>query len=200
MSSYQQQSGFTLVEMIVSLTLFSVVITITVGALLSLIGSNDQLRTEQSVMTNLAFALDSMSREIRTGTYFFCSTGTNFNNQDLTIGARTTQDCTATSTGLSFVEGGRSITASTGSTRIAYYFDSSNHAIMRRVGNQAPQSMTSEGIYIANLEFTVTGTDTLEASTNTEQPTVTIFIDARDSATGIPNYVQTTVTQRALDL
>lgn len=197
------QSGFTLVEMIVSLTLFSVVITVTVGALLSLIGSNDQLRSEQSVMTNLAFALDSMSREIRTGVYYNCRPIGNLNaagyNQD-GLGENT-EDCTGDiNRGISFIEGGNSITT-TANERIAYYL--LNNQIMRRVGDDDPQSMTADGIYIAEMRFWVTGSQPLSAGAvggGTEQPTVTIFIDARESATGIPNYVQTTVTQRALDL
>ena len=60
--------GFTLIEMIVSLTLFSAVITIAVGAFLVLLAANKQLQEEQAVLTNLSFALDSMTREIITGT------------------------------------------------------------------------------------------------------------------------------------
>src|SRR6056297_849303 len=68
----QTTAGFTLIEMIVSLALFSVVVTISVGALLVLIASNRQLQDEQAVLTNLSFALDSMTREIRTGSAYVC--------------------------------------------------------------------------------------------------------------------------------
>jgi prepilin-type N-terminal cleavage/methylation domain-containing protein len=199
------QSGFTLVEMIVSLTLFSVVITISIGALLSLIGSNDQLRSEQTVMTNLAFALDSMTREIRTGSYYNC--GPSVSNLDTAtynqdgLGT-TTEDCLGVNNrGLSFIEGGDSITG-VARNRIAYYFDDTNNRIMRRVGggpsNQS-QSMTADDIHIEDMRIWVTSSDTL-SSGDTRQPTVTIFIEARESATGESYYVQTTVTQRSLDL
>ncbi len=204
MVSAPTQQGFTLVEMIVSLTLFSVVITITVGALLSLIGSNDQLRNQQSVMTNLAFALDSMTREIRTGSYYYCGNNlSDFTAQESL--ATSTRDCLNASgnpvgsIGLSFIEGGNSVTGS-GIARIAYFFE--NNQIWRQVGNRSAQSMTADGIYIADMQVWVTGSRTLSAGGlgSVRQPTVTIFIDARDSATGQPNYVQTTITQRALDL
>ena len=195
-----QSAGFTLVEMIVSLALFSVVVTITVGALLSLIGSNDQLRGQQAVMTNLAFALDSMTREIRTGSYYHCpaATSTIATGIQESLGT-TTRDCTP-GAGISFIEGGDSITGVV-NRRVAYYLDGSQ--IMRRVGNGTPQSMTADGIHIAEMRWWVTGSRPLSVG-NTggglEQPTVTIFIDARESASGDPNYVQTTITQRALDL
>jgi len=79
-SSPTSQFGFTLIEMIVSLGLFSIVITISVGALLVLIATNEQLQAEQSVMTNLSFALDSMTREIRTGTNYYCASRPNYSS------------------------------------------------------------------------------------------------------------------------
>lgn len=188
------QSGFSLIEMIVSLALFSVVMTISVGALLSLIGSNDQLRSEQSVMTNLAFALDSMSREIRTGSYYNCN-DSNFADQEI-LGT-TTRNCNPGAYGISFVEGGDSITGGS-SRRIAYYLDQGK--IMRRIGNGTDQTMTADGIYIAELKFWVSGSATLLHGSDVSQPLVTVFIDARESATGQSNYVQTTITQRSLDL
>ncbi len=66
------QRGFTLIEMIVSLGIFSIVSTMTVGSLLVLISGNQQLQGEQNAMTNLAFAIDSMTREMRTGSSYVC--------------------------------------------------------------------------------------------------------------------------------
>ncbi len=66
--------GFTLVEMIVSLAIFSVVAVIAIGALLKVIDANKKAQSIQSSVTNLNFALESMSRDIRTGTDIECST------------------------------------------------------------------------------------------------------------------------------
>ncbi len=83
MSNRHTQTGFTLVEMIVAVAVFSVVATVSVGALLMLIGTNEQLQSEQSVMTNLSFALDSMTREIRTGTWYYCEYSQNNDNNTI---------------------------------------------------------------------------------------------------------------------
>jgi prepilin-type N-terminal cleavage/methylation domain-containing protein len=64
--------GFTLVEMIVSLALFSVVAVIAIGALLKVIDANNKAESIQSAVTNLNFALESMSRDLRTGTSIQC--------------------------------------------------------------------------------------------------------------------------------
>ena len=218
-SSLNYRSGFTLIEMIVSLGVFSIVVTIAIGAMLVLINTNQQLQTEQSVMTNLSFALDTMTREMRTGYNYYCQAsqndtgqGTIFNSGNFTaheLLGLSVNDCASGRTpsshryqGISFFEGGNSLTGSTGERRIMYFYDADEKTIMRRVGNQTPQSIISTGLVIQNAEFYVTGSSGLEASGNAEQPTVTVYIEAQevDDATEKTYYLQTTVTQRTLDL
>jgi prepilin-type N-terminal cleavage/methylation domain-containing protein len=69
--------GFTLVEMIVSLAIFAVVAVIAIGALLKVIDANKKAQSITSSVTNLNFALESMSREFRTGKYFTCGNADN---------------------------------------------------------------------------------------------------------------------------
>jgi prepilin-type N-terminal cleavage/methylation domain-containing protein len=218
-----RQQGFTLIEMIVSLGVFSVVITISVGALLMLVATNKQLQGEQSVMTNLSFALDSMTREIRTGTHYYCDTAPNtsaggssniFNDShdvdsilyDSVTGQKN-QDCSNGAPGghkyrgLAFIEGGNSITA--GNDRILYYFNKNDGKIYRRVGAQASESIVSSGIYIKDFQFFVSGSEPLSAgATKDDQPSVTIYIEATESSDPAAKsyYIETTVTQRTLDL
>ena len=216
-----KQSGFTLIEMIVSLGVFSVVVTTAVGAMLILISTNQQLQSEQSVMTNLAFALDTMTREIRTGYNYYCesqpdNSGNNnifsdSNNHENIVGT-SVQDCplgrspaTHDLQGVSFYEGGNTITGTGGARRIMYYFDATdpdNKTIMRRVGNEEAQSIVSSGLSIVNAEFVVTGSESNESTSDVEQPTVTVYIEAQDrnDPSAKTYYLQTTVTQRTLDL
>jgi prepilin-type N-terminal cleavage/methylation domain-containing protein len=218
------QEGFTLIEMIVSLGIFAIVITMAVGALLVLIASNQRLQDEQGVMTNLSYAVDSMTRELRTGYGYFCA-GVNsptaaipgglqiFNDnrddhEDLL--SDDVSDCDPSSAvhdrayrGVSFVEGGDSITGS--SERILFYFfeDSTNpenSTIMRRVGDDPAQSVISSGLIVTDARFVVTGSEALSGG-DTEQPTVTIYIEAEEVNDDTKKYrLQTTVTQRVLDL
>ena len=212
------QSGFTLIEMIVSLAVFSVVVTISVGALLVLIATNQQLQNEQSVMTNLSFALDSMTREIRTGVNYYCDARNNKNagpngrkifqdGGDLDFSP--VQDCfdgnsgNRTYQGMSFVEGGESITGSP-DTRVVYFYDSTDGKIYRRVSGEDAQSIVSSGIYITDAEFFVSGSQPLEAggAASRDQSLVTIYLQARDinDAAAKRYEIQTTVTQRTLDI
>jgi prepilin-type N-terminal cleavage/methylation domain-containing protein len=60
--------GFTLIEVMISVGLFSVVMTICTTALLSLVDANKKAQAIQSVMLNLNVAVDGMVRALRMGT------------------------------------------------------------------------------------------------------------------------------------
>ncbi len=66
--------GFTLVEMMVSLAIFSMVAVVALGAFVKIISANHKAQSLQSGINNLNFALEGISREIRAGQYFNCST------------------------------------------------------------------------------------------------------------------------------
>ncbi|MBV9349302.1 MAG: prepilin-type N-terminal cleavage/methylation domain-containing protein [Patescibacteria group bacterium] len=66
--------AFTLVEMMVAVSIFAIVMLVGVGALLALVQANARAEAINSVMNNLNAALDSMSRTIRVGTTYHCET------------------------------------------------------------------------------------------------------------------------------
>ncbi len=77
------QKGFTLVEMIVSIGLFTVVAFVATGALLKTVDENRKSQSLKTTTTNINFALESMSREMRVGTNFYCVDNTNDVNTPL---------------------------------------------------------------------------------------------------------------------
>jgi prepilin-type N-terminal cleavage/methylation domain-containing protein len=205
--------GFTLVEMILSLAIFSIVATVAVGALLMLVGANDRLQGEQSISSNISFALDSMVREIRTGSRYYChstnsiTSGVNrifnpANNIDLILPSTAANSCSGGANsghryhGIAFVEGGDSITGS--GNRILYYFDYQEMILYRRVGAGAPQSILSSNVTIEEFDLFVSST----LAGDSRQPSVTIYIKATENGLGTdkPFYFQTTVTPRTLGI
>jgi prepilin-type N-terminal cleavage/methylation domain-containing protein len=213
------KSGFTLIEVIVSLALFSVVITIAVGALLILISSNRQLQNEQSVLSNLSFALDSMTREIRTGSNYYCAIATSLTDARLNPSEGNVGDCFDGLSGdaagspryevIAFDEGGNSLTGS-GSSRIVYFHDRTDGKLYRTLGTGNPESIVSDGIYLSDVDFFVTGSGRT-VNGDELQPKITIVIEAynskddfdADNADGVRDrayVIQTTVTQRILDI
>lgn len=77
--SFLQQKyirGFTLVEMLVVLGLFSTIMTIASGALFSAQSVNVKLQETQSILDNMNLSVEVMTRDIRYGSDFYATTTT----------------------------------------------------------------------------------------------------------------------------
>ncbi len=61
------KKGFTLVEMLVAVAIFMMVVTVAMSALMSIINANRKARAIQSVVSNVNFVIESISRDIRMG-------------------------------------------------------------------------------------------------------------------------------------
>jgi prepilin-type N-terminal cleavage/methylation domain-containing protein len=66
------KKGFTLVEIIISMMIFSIVAVVALAALIKIIDANKKAQTTHDAVTNLSFALDSMSREMRSSSSYYC--------------------------------------------------------------------------------------------------------------------------------
>lgn len=66
------RKGFTLIEMIVAIGVFTTSVLIIVGSLIMLNNASRKARTERIATDNLSAAIDSMSRSMRMGTQFHC--------------------------------------------------------------------------------------------------------------------------------
>lgn len=68
----KQDWGFTLIEVMVSVSLFAMVMTLSLGAVLSIVDGNKKAQAINSVANNLNFAVESMVRDIKTGYAYTC--------------------------------------------------------------------------------------------------------------------------------
>lgn len=202
----QSQQGFSLIEVLVSLSIFTIVVTMSVGVLMVLIDANARSQNIQTIMTNVSFALDSITRELRTGSDYYCGSASSL---PTAAGTGSTLNCAAGGDALSFNEGGKSLTENTpnNSRRIAIRLN--NGAIERRLGNgdgdgnvnedEDWSAITSPQVTITDLRFFVSGATRADSSA----PTATIFIEGHagvvDGSEGVFN-IQTTVVQQLLDI
>lgn len=192
MYKYQKQkntSGFTLVELIISIGLFSVVMTMGVSALLTLISAHSRAQSLQIVTSNLSFAIDTMTRNIRTGFNYYCAALPDTGS--LPSGS---QDCTLGNTGIAFTE-------SDTFDRAGYRLDVVGGVgrIQQKTSTGSWLYVTSNDIDIDQLSFFVKGT----TSGDDEQPHALILIKANILSSvgdGTEFLIQTTVNQRLLDL
>ncbi len=141
MSMYQNiKNGYTLLELIVSVGVFSLVMVVVSTAYLTLVDLDRKGRSTTAVVTNLSFAVDSMARAIRTGQNYSCNFGTN---------------CPSGASRLSFIdENGRTIT-----------YTLSNGVVMRECsGSGCPVAgavpLTDASVTVSTLTFRVTGVGT----------------------------------------
>lgn len=202
-SRLRTSAGFSLIELLVSMGLFIVVLTIGIGALLVLISTNLKAQNIQDAVGNVQFALDSMTREIRTGYSYYCAAST---PGVPPTGLNQVASCSS-GTYLSIIEGGESLTegADLSEKRIEYRYNASAHSIERRIRSQnaAWVRLTSPNVSIDAMHFNVNGAAQKTDSADLSQPNATIFISG--TVTGVSNTsstftMQTTVTQRVLDI
>lgn len=202
-TTHKNPKGFTLIEMLVSVAIFAVVMVIALGALLAISESDRKAQTLKSIINNLNFALDSMSRSVRTGLNYHCGSAGTLSDPD---------DCISTpETSFAFqAADGATVRYCRGNGTLC---NASGTAILRSVstvnsGAFAP--ITSSEVQISRLLFYVIG-----AEGPTIQPKVTIVVSGyvqvsggatsqtdcgTNSATCSTFNLQTSVTQRLYDI
>lgn len=205
--SAQEARGFTLVEMLVAVSLFAVVMTISVGSLLSLVDANRKAQGLQSVMNNLNVALDGMVRSIRMGTTYRCDDANETNPTILS----TRDNCISGGELLAFEAFGNSTTDT--SDQWVYWVE--NNRLYRSTDARATQlALTAPEVKIDSFKVFVTGAkEVLNADGDTVQPKVLFSIQGTAGAQGsafsvigTAKKIQTTfniqavASQRLLDL
>ena len=66
------ERGFTLVEMMVAIAVFSLVMVVAMGALMNVIDANHKAQAIKTAINNINFALESISKDMRVGTDYAC--------------------------------------------------------------------------------------------------------------------------------
>lgn len=185
--------GYTLVEMLVAIGIFAIVMTIATGALFSLVDANRKARSLNTTMTNFNFALDAMSRDIRTGYDYRC--------ENWPVSGTSPRDCAGG--GNTLILEGESGDPSNPNDQIIYVYDASNNVVRRsRDGGSTYEDITSRNLDLTDFQFYVTGAGrTTGPSSDTQQPHVTITAAGAvgENEARSTFEVQTTVTQRVLD-
>jgi type II secretory pathway pseudopilin PulG len=177
-----KKKGFTLVEIMVSLSVFIIIMTVSLGSILSILNSSEKSQTKKTAMDNLNFALESMARTIRFGTDFHC--GTTASSPPLP------NDCASGDTSFSVRD----------SNGALIVYSLSGGQIMKSVNNGTASAVTSNEVTISRLRFYVFGS--LQWP-DINQPRVmmllsgTVGIKAETQSTF---NLETSVSQRKLDI
>lgn len=180
------KAGFTLLEMVISIGIFSVLVIAAIGITISV--SNTQIKAGniQGILDNIRFSLELLTKEMRTG-----------NNYQLTT------ICAASGAEISFLN--------SASAKRIYFFDSSLKALMRATQDLTVadcsgatgkiMQFTAEDVEVQRFKVSLQGQ---AEGANDGQPWTLISLTVRSKS---PKYelesfmdLQTMVTQRLRDI
>ena len=181
--------GFTLVELMVSVSVFVIVMVISMGSILSIFDANKKSQTLRTVMDNLNFSLEAMTRTIRFGTNYYCG--------DSSFPPSGVSDCSGNNPSSAIV------VKSAEGIWVKYKLD--NGRIKRYMSTDLDSNgyyVTSSDVTITSLKYWVYGSTPFAVGSDTAQPQAIITIGgyAGQKATTKSSFsLQTTVSQRLFD-
>jgi len=184
--------GFTLLEMLIALTIFTIAVFIAVSTLFSITNVQKKIIAKQSAEDNLRFAFESMTKEIRTGKIFHCGTSGTLTSP---------QNC-------SFPSGGNSFTFKNSPAGQTVTYQVYNNQLVKSSDGNLPcttgsyincQKLTSTDLVIVNkVNFYVSGS----AANDGAQSLATVVLDGQvldPKGIGTAKLVlQTTISKRGL--
>jgi prepilin-type N-terminal cleavage/methylation domain-containing protein len=194
------KAGFTLVELLVSLALFTVVVVAAVGSLYTINQASVKVNAMRTVLDNLNFATESMNRTIRTGSDLVCGgtlTGSYSSDGKYTGGS---PNCPFGSSGGSpLLSLNSTLGQDTGG--LQYQYNHVNHDIEKCVDTNGSLSncvaLTAPEVNVTSLTFYVDGA----TLSDNKQPSVIMMIQGvATAADGTqPFAIQTYISQRAAE-
>ena len=180
----KKESGYTIIETMIAVSLFIIIVMAGMGALFNANLLHNKSQNMRSIIDNLSFVLEDMSKNLRVGSNYYCILGGQIPDDVVD-----TNNCPGGGAGISFKSG-------YDDSQWVYYWN--NDKIFRKIDDADSIQMTPEEIDIENLSFIVTGA---ESPPDPNQPFVTIklagTITYKDIET--PFSLQTSVSQRMID-
>jgi type II secretory pathway pseudopilin PulG len=194
-TKHQRTRGVTIIETMISVSIFLIIITIGTGSLLSANAVHNKSRDLRSILDSLNFAMEDMSRNLRTGYRYRCLLG----SDSLTTNLSTVQSCPS-GWGIAF----ESATGTKGddTDQWVYYINSNGELFRSTDGGTSYVQLTPPEVELEiGSSFSVLGAG-LFSGGDEQQALVNIKLVGKVyyKNTSTPFYLQTSVSQRLLDI
>lgn len=190
------KGGYTIIETMIAISLFLIVVTIGMDSLLNANLIHKKSQDMRSILDNLSFIMEDMSRNIRTGYSYYCITGVD--TLSSVSNPKSGQSCW----GIAF-EPATGDTANNNDQWV-YAIDSSNHIIKSTQGPYIASNfiqLTPDEVVIDSISsFSVLGAE--PPSGNEQEPFVIIRLSGKINYRNVvtPFSLQTSVSQRVIDI
>jgi prepilin-type N-terminal cleavage/methylation domain-containing protein len=215
MKKNDSHSGFTLVELMITIALFTIIVSIAVGGFTNALRTQRQVSSLIATQSNVSLALEQITREMRTG-YLFC------HDQDID-GALPNNGCGCIISGSGFIPPIAPATPSeeytdgslptwtcssidyytADGTHVSYSRDSNGELIRSVIspsGTTESESITGTNVNVETLSFVLFGN--IEGDNWTPRITIAIGVAPSSTDAATENDVlnlQTTVSAREID-
>lgn len=189
---FKDKSGFTIIELMVATSIFVVIMLAGMGSLIITSNSAKKAQTLNFTMDNLNFAMESMSRSLRMGTNYYCSSNFTLSKSLPTL------NCSNGASGIAFIPSEKS-----SSYRMAYRRKLRNNGTGTYTIERCDTDtwncidMISGNINVENLTFFVRGS----SKSDNLQPSTYMIVRGTLDIKGeeVAFAIQTMVSQRTLD-
>jgi len=183
----QNKRGFTLIEVIVAVGIFALVMTVAIGAVLSIVSANRKAQSIHNVINSFNLAIETMVRDMRTGYDYRCDgiASDCSDKESFTFKSTQLDDKDVTYTFLH-------------DDPISYVY------IIKEVeGESGSPRLTSSDVLVTRVSFNLVGVEKMTSSSQDYfQPKVLVIIqgEARLGGEVSKFNIQTLVTQRRIDI
>lgn len=182
-------SAFTLIELMVATTIFTIIMLMGVG---SLVVSSNAAKGAQKLriaVDNVNFAIESMTRELRMGTNYYCGSSANLSVEEVA-------DCISGGGVIAFTP--QKLDGDTSFSRITYRMKVDTKSIERCEYKDSTTScadIVSDNVEIKTLRFFVKGSDINDNIQPSARILVTASISIKEVVTSFS--LQTIASQRS---
>ncbi|MEA3399448.1 MAG: type II secretion system protein [Patescibacteria group bacterium] len=145
------KKGFTLIEIMVATSIFMIVMLVAIGALVSVVNSSKKAEALHYAMDNVNFAMENISRNLRLGSNYYCTSTSGFSLPTTTIG-----DCPDGNNAIVFTPYNE-----TQSTE-AFQLSAFSPKVIQKVTTSGITDLTSSEVEIKELKFFVKGSNLLD--------------------------------------
>jgi type II secretory pathway pseudopilin PulG len=196
---FKNNRGYTIVETMISISIFLILIMTGMATLMNAFSVHKKSQNMRSAIDNLSFIIEDMSRNLRTGTQYYCLdfTDVNFSNINTSKSSLIDGGVRRKCWGIAFeaAEGGSSV-----DDQWIYYLDGAG-AVQRSVdgGNNSIPLTPSEVKLSTVSGFYVVGAE--PSLSDDQQPLVKIILVGSITERGVasPFSLETTVSSRVVD-